>query len=685
MNEAQFCDSLLQVEDNPAIIFERIPESVIWRYAPQLIQDDKQIELGLLLMFGIEKSFSRINDKINLIRILNLALTPTVDSLIFDIAQRIILANAKTWERVTLREFYRVFENAYLLTRNTKSIFVTRLAIEARVILPMLSQDERQINSAIGFLLDEFPIVSVENYDLAEVVVKAIKLLRLSHEFLPDDSGIIDQIQSYVSSENSFIKSEACFSYGLVKLHSAFSVNNNTDFNNALEQASYYFEESSKVQENRADSELLQQVCKCFRLLNESATSKPSEVFQTIQKTRDLLFDRLVLMGGLNSTDTSSIEFNLVKLIVYLEEINNQLDSLSKLPDLTPKMKLLADLYKAISEFDTQENFIRVASQSVQKLILWPRFTSKFIEVQEIIAKLESKLFDQSWREKATSHEIRFYEIALYELKDNSPNESAATRLQEFRVAAELMNPKFGDIIKNLQAEDQPINEVVFQILREQFDEEEELYPIVPSIPAQEICKKILPDLRERLNWKTSDRRWEALSWTVQATSNFFHHIFKADKQEDTNFLFAENIGGLGNNAKESDLEKYFMHKMEGIWPVERQPKNETPGRADLFFRWKHGVNFPIEVKVEKSNISPENIRKSYLSQPHLYATTTSQVSFLFVLDVILKDTPAKFEADYWYIDSLEKNEETEHPIYTVVVIFPANKYRPSDYSWGKT
>lgn len=685
MNETRFLEALLQAENNSVTIFDEVSEPVIWRYAPKIILDKKYVELSLLLMLGIEEAFAQIKDKGSLTQILNLALTPTIDGLIFETAQRIILTNAKTWERVTLREFYRAFENAYLLTRNTQSIFVTRLAIEARIMLPMLSQDERQIHSAIGFLLDEFPIASVENYDLAEVIVKAIKLLRLSHEFLPNDSGIIDQIQSYVTSENSFIKSEACFSLGLVKLHSAFSANNNTVFSNALEQASYYFEESSKVQENRADSELLQQVCKCFRLLNESATSKPSEVSQTIHNTRGLLLHRLVLIGGFNSTDTSSIEFNLVKLIVYLEEINNQLDSPRKLLDLTPRMKLLADLYKAISELDTEENFNWGASQSVQKLILWPRFTSKFMEVQEIIAKLERQLCDQSWREKATSHEIRFYEIALHELKDNSPNESAAIRLQEFRVAAELINPKFGDIINNLQAEGQLIDEVAFQILREHFDTEEELYPFVPSIPAQEICKKILPDLRERLNWKSSDERWKALSIAVQATSNFFHHICKADKHENTNFLFAEKIGGRGNNAKESDLEKYFIDKMEGNWPVERQPKNETPGRADLFFRWKHGVNFPIEVKVEESDISLENIRKSYLSQPHLYATTTSQVSFLFVLDVILKDKPAKFEAEYWYIDSLEKNQETDYPIYTVVVIFPANRYRPSDYSWGKT
>ena len=122
---------------------------------------------------------------------------------------------------------------------------------------------------------------------------------------------------------------------------------------------------------------------------------------------------------------------------------------------------------------------------------------------------------------------------------------------------------------------------------------------------------------------------------------------------------------------------------MEGTCTVERQLKNETPGRSDLFFRWVHGVNFPIEVKVENKDISPQNIKQSYLAQPHLYATTTSQVSFLFVLDVILKNQPGKFEADYWYIDSLD-NSDTDYPIYVIVVIFPANRFRPSDYSWGK-
>lgn len=685
MEEAQFFELVRLTENNPSILFEKVSEEVIWRYVPKLIQDGQHVELSLLLLYGIDRSFDHINKQDKLIQTLCLALAPTVDSLIFETAQRIVLANAKTWNRKTLREFYRTFENAYLQTKNTKSIFITCLSIEARILLPILSQDERQVHSAIGFLLDEFPILSAENFDSAEVVVKALKLLRLSHEFLPHDSEITKQIERCIKSENSFIKSEAYFCYGLVQLRTAFSVSNKSDFDEALKEASNYFEESLNVQENRTDSELLQQVCKCFLLLNRLAISKPSEIFQSISKTRELLFNRLVLLGGLRTTDSSSIEFNLVKLIVYFEEIIKQIDSPSKTPDLTPRLKLLADLYKAINQFDSEENLVGFTSQAMQEFVFWPNFTSKFIEVQEIVSKLESKLLDQSWRKRAAPHELQFYEIALRNLKDTPPNEVAATRSRDFRAAAELMNPKFGDIINSFQSKGQPINEAIFHVLREHFDTEEELFPLVSSIPAQEICKKILPDLKKLLNWKSSDERWKGLSMAVQATSNFFHHICRVDKQEDTNFLFAKKIGGLGNNAKEPDLEKYFMNKMEALWSVERQPKNETPGRADLFFRGKYGVNFPIEVKVEQSDISSENIRKSYLSQPHLYATTTSQVSFLFVLDVILKDKPAKFEAEYWYIDSIENNKENDYPIYIIVVIFPANRFRPSDYSWGKT
>jgi hypothetical protein len=309
---------------------------------------------------------------------------------------------------------------------------------------------------------------------------------------------------------------------------------------------------------------------------------------------------------------------------------------------------------------------------------------SEFIEIQEIKAKLQNNLGDPDWRRSATQYELEFYELALDQLSKSPPNEIAAARFEEIRAAAELMNPEFADIIIELQKKGHNIDQTLFHVLKDRLKATEgEVFNLASTNPALEICKKIVPKLRNLLNWETNGIHWNSLSITIQLLSNFYHHICITDKKEDTSFLFAEKIGGLGANAKESNLEKYFISKMEGMCTVERQLKNETPGRSDLFFRWVHGVNFPIEVKVENKDISPQNIKQSYLAQPHLYATTTSQVSFLFVLDVILKNQPGKFEADYWYIDSLD-NLDTDYPIYVIVVIFPANRFRPSDYSWGK-
>jgi len=392
-----------------------------------------------------------------------------------------------------------------------------------------------------------------------------------------------------------------------------------------------------------------------------------------------------------------NVEFHLVQLITQLDRWSEQLATATEWPDIKPPMEMLANVYDAVRRFQAIEGLVGVASRVTHDLVMLPHMFGKFVQVQEIVAKLQSVLANMGWREVTPASEIAFYELVLQEVQgDVYPKDEAAAKLDKILAAAERESPVLASTISELRAQGLDTMEILLEAAwRFVETTRDAARPRAVSGPELDIHEKIVPQLRDALGWKPGSQRWAYLLHAIQLVAHHFHLLFCATAGENTqpaqNFLFAERRGtaGLGEQATEAHLRDHFYQAMQwasGGVSVLREAGEGMPGRPDLRLCYPENVDFPIEVKREKADISRGHIHENYIAQAQSYAAGTCQLGFLFILDVTTKDlgTPLKHEADYWYVDQRDV-PGSESPDWVIVVIYPANRpHSPSDHSWRR-
>jgi hypothetical protein len=96
------------------------------------------------------------------------------------------------------------------------------------------------------------------------------------------------------------------------------------------------------------------------------------------------------------------------------------------------------------------------------------------------------------------------------------------------------------------------------------------------------------------------------------------------------------------------------------------------------------GFDFPVEVKREFDDISPEHIRSAMLSQSQIYASEAHQIAFQLVLDLRDKSPGTGFKpiniANRCYLDTVTPNT-LSYADFVIVVIIEGNKHMPHEYS----
>lgn len=680
---------------NPGSLFSHVPEENIWIYATTILDDpESSYLLAPTLLQGIGEAMPFLSNHSAASSILLHALQYSHESLVYQQAQHVVLQYAKTWEKPAVRRFFGIFEEGYLEVKDGGNQFLARLALEGAVLLPIFREENALLHKAIGLLLEDFPAIPGHPSATADLVVKAIQLLGQCYDQYPHDKAIVAKIRECRGSANYTVAAEASFVTGIIALYEAFQSSNETDCLEALIQAELHFHNAYTSTENRSDAELFSTVTKCYVLFFQSAPA--SLIIDTIHQAQHILTERILLFGNGEQSQTAEDEFRLVQLLLQLERWATTLADITQWPDLKLSLQILADAYAAVRTTTATSHFMEQIERQTQHMIMLPYVSGKFLQIQEIIAKLTRILSDTEWRQRSSVSEREFCELLLQTLRDvSSPKERAATELEKLRVAAEHTNPALAASLAQIQKSEKMISDGVVELARQYLHHQPLPATELPvnEGPAKEICQRLLAELKEKLGWDTSTKLWIYLSYAIRLTVFYLIRLYRTTPGEaaptDVSFLFAEgirNLKGKGQRAVEQDLESHFYNTMyiaNELGAIERQSQSIAPGRPDLNFRFGD-IIFPIEIKREFSDISQEHIYKSYIAQPQSYAAALHGISFLFLLDLTPKPlgTPLRNVVDYCSIEHRPATQATQKD-YVIVVIFPANRPRPSDHSWS--
>lgn len=196
-----------------------------------------------------------------------------------------------------------------------------------------------------------------------------------------------------------------------------------------------------------------------------------------------------------------------------------------------------------------------------------------------------------------------------------------------------------------------------------------------------ETVRRLLADAAERLpatfplaQW----RRFEALTVSVV-------QIARDLRNDLPTFLLREDDGGLGQRAREDDLQRYVFDVLRREYgsAVHWEPTRIAGGRGDTGVFFPEG-RFPVEVKAEFAHVDRAHLRAAYLTQPDRYATDRDGVSYLLVLDARGVHAAAgtalyRLRESFW-VDGLLTDPQITDALSNAVIVglFPGNQSRPS-------
>jgi len=681
---------------DPGAIFTFVEENLIWRYARAILDDQEwNFLLAPTLIQGINAVFSTISNQEAVYDLLLHALhfTDTPLNHLYQAAQHTILTYADVWNTKDARHLNRTFEGNYLCTLEEGDQFTATLSLEGAVMLSLLRREDDLVHRALSLLLGDFPPIPNDPGDPAYLPVKALKLLSRCHDYFPADPTIRRKVEQCVSSVNYAVNTEAHFTLGIIALYDAFQASDRSIFLSALQEATAYFSTSARSEENRTDAELFAVIVGCYTLF--LTASSPATIVDAVAQAEAILTERLWFFRGRDTPDTFNQELRFVQLLVHLSHWANVLEEPTRWPDLKPSLVLLADIYTAVRQTEVAHDFMGSVSDITLNYVMLPHLLGRFIQVQEITAKMSSLLSDTTWKEQATSSQLAFCELALRVVQDTpTPKAWAATELEHILVAAEREDPSFAKWLTEYQESNEDFSQGFVQLAWRYIERERTLLSKISFTegPAMIIHKRIVPYLREQLGWDTESLKWQYLVYSIDVVIRYYIRTYRTTPGEasptDVSFLFAEGIRGLkglGNKAKEVHLENDFrtaVRMADLMGDVERQSISIAPGRPDLNFRLGD-ITFPIEFKRELHDISQAHIHESYIAQAQTYAAGSYGVGLLFILDLTPKmpGVPLRNMVEYCYVDHRPVPGSTQND-YVIVVVIPANRLRPSDHSW---
>lgn len=659
-------------------LFAIIPEQVIWTHSLPLIEQLSSGEL-LILVREIDHQFESLQKKFAIKFLINL-LYAEVNDIVFEATVKIILSRASVLNNEESLEIFDALESVYreyLLKVSADSVFRSRAALEGLVLLPIYAgQDSLQV-MALGTLLNRFPPVLQLKDELDYLAVRGVQLLRQYYEISPDER-ITKKVKQLTHEQNFEVSSEAHFCLGTIYLLNAFKAGNNDQLKAGLGEALSSFKLAIQLSENRTDAEVLHAVVNCYLAIlgNES-----SEIESLIQVASDKLIERLMMLESQIEYTEESLRIGLSQIIIILHSWIEQLKTASEWPSIYEPMEQLATLYHSITRIKDSNQAASAAISATEEFILFPELGSRFLQVQAMKAKLSKVLNDPTWCNSVSTSTLQFYQTALNlltELENSDPKDQAANWAKLLAALEDDQIVVLDEKTKNMDDVDQLLYLIRFQNKIVKHYESGFM-----TAAAKEISISVRKSVLSKVGWEKGDKKQIYLAKAIDLVAHYFVEINKA-KISEASFLFATDLGGLGQAAKEGDLQSHFYEsmRMASSFEILYEPTSITPGRPDLALVFPDNIIFPIEVKCEKRNISRENLNYKYLAQSQHFAASLHQVGFLFVLDTTRKpprQTP-DHNTDYFYTDCYE-GKANSNKNWIIVVIFEANRYRPHDHT----
>lgn len=666
----------------PELIFTLLTEDVIWTSADDLLAG--KLSQLIVLTRAIDRAFEVISHTSSAANFLLKILNSTPDDLLFESVVTAVVNHVASWNNKDLSEFYEVFElmyRGYLRNQNSEGAFIARLALEGLVLLPAYRKDARLLLAAQNILVNRFPTLPLDAHESAHLPVRAIQLLSYCYNFDPQPV-IAEKIKELTLAVNLDVASEAHYSLGTVCLFDAFRAENSTELQQSLVEAHNAFDMAVQLQENRTDAEIFLAIIECYLAAVQANRIKLTD---SLKLANDKLTQRVVMLSE-PEPEEEAIRFHLIQLLVSLKEWVETLSEATRWPATPLAMDTLAMAYTAIREINSANNLVRQVSQTTQQLVLQPQLQSRFLQVQEMKSKLEQIMVAPDWQQFTPPSTVAFYELAMALIQEgeSSPqkNEGAA-RLLPHLAAIETGDPFLAQRLKTLIEAGSDTTELLTEVLNQHSAKTQWLDKFLMSGPARTIFKHLHSGLAEKLNWFSGDLKQFYLEYILASVSKYFIETNQY-RVPDGPFLFAETAGGLGQKAKERHLQDDFynkMHMLPGV-KLRYEPEQITPGRPDLAFICSGDIIFPIEVKCEKKDVSRSHINQRYIAQSQHFAAALEQVGFLFVLDITPKSPrlPQMYKLEYCYLDTYDV-PGAQYPVWVIVIIFEANRYRPSDHT----
>ena len=443
-------------------------------------------------------------------------------------------------------------------------------------------------------------------------------------------------------------------------LYDVFRSSDPKTLQEALTKAIDHFDQAALKEESRSDAALYAELGRAYLLL---MTGTPCELVRAaVEKTQQALIDRLLTTDERYEYATVAAEFHLVRQISICDRWLQELSAANRRADIRVPFGELAKLYSALRQYEATRGLTKAASGYVERLVLLPSIASKFIQTEDLVARVEEAYADERWRKVAPSWELQFYELVLREASAPSYPKTEAADLEGLRLAAVADGASIvAQEIAAAQASGIPPSEILLRIGFQMVEREKEEEESVLALPAErEIARALTTDLRTRLGDQYDKYALKCLKHTVLLLAHDFLMLFNANPGDtiplDIGFLFAASIGGHGDQAVEANLRDYLYWALKTApsrATVEFEEKGLTPGKPDLMLRYPRNIIFPIEVKREFADVSHENIHAHFLTQAQSYGTATSRVSFLFVLDLTPKghDHVLPYAPDLCYVD----------------------------------
>lgn len=673
---------------NPSLIFDRLPENTVWQHSEYLISDAQHGPLiGPTLLHAIYDSFNRLANRAALQSFLIFALSPSFDEAIYEAAQSLVLGYAPLWDAGQAKQFYFTFEEGYRKALKLGRSFVALQALEGAVMLSIFRDDDGLMFRAMGTLLSDFPPIPDDIRDPAFLPVKALKLLGRCYDARPNNAGIAEAIKERIGVPNVAVDAEARFNYGVVKLYEAFRSTDSVGLRDVLMEARDYLRAASVEEENRTDADLFAAITDCY--LAALSTPTPDTLVMSVRHAQSIALHRLLALNDSSALAQTKEEYYLVCLTTHLQKWIESVDSLTHSWNIGPPLSAMANVYAAIRSTETSSQLANNVRESMRSLVMLPMMRGQFAKARDVGIRLSDALSDPTWRSTASTNEIEFLEMLLREVeRDVNPKGEAAKDAAAFEGIVKSVarsNPGWARRLNELYHVWHDKTAVFSEFIREFADAEMERDTHLLSYgPVRDIYDQLVNELNAQIMWPGKPLEWHLLKSLIRVTVKYFVDLYNANVTQEESFLFAKDVGGLGIDAAESNLEEHFYKatRLNSDVDVRRQPAGVAPGRPDLMFHCYGDVNFPIEVKCESIDVRPENLRHLYLAQAQSYTAAMQGVGFLFVLDTTPKQPAEALRnmREYCYVDS-RPAPDAERPDLVIVFIFPANRYRPSDHT----